>query len=65
MIESENKMFPSLENWGSAQTREQQRLKALSAFSLRRLETIPIFEEATQTAAHFLAAEISILGFID
>jgi GAF domain-containing protein len=65
MIESENKMFASLDSWGSAQTREQKRLKALSEFSLRRLETIPIFEEATQTAAHFLAAEISILGFID
>jgi signal transduction histidine kinase len=65
MIDPENKLFAPSVLWNSAATREQQRLQTLTELGLRRLETIPIFEEATQTAAHFLAAEISILGFID
>ncbi|PMB07310.1 histidine kinase, partial [Fischerella thermalis CCMEE 5328] len=51
--------------WASPETREQQRLRALSELGLRQPETIPVFEEATQTAAHFLEAPISILGFVD
>ncbi|MBC1270559.1 histidine kinase, partial [Trichormus variabilis FSR] len=43
----------------------QQRLTVLSELGLRQPETIPVFEEATQTAAHFLEAPISILGFVD
>lgn len=66
MIEPENRLFAPSDNGNStAGTREQQRLQALSELGLRRLETVAVFEEATQTAAHFLAAEISILGFID
>jgi signal transduction histidine kinase len=37
----------------------------LSDLGLRQPETIPVFEEATQTAAHFLEAPICILGFVD
>jgi signal transduction histidine kinase len=65
MVEPENKLFALKDGWTSQETREQQRLKALSELGLRQAETIPVFEEATQTAAHFLEAPISILGFVD
>ncbi|MHC5596783.1 MAG: GAF domain-containing sensor histidine kinase [Nostoc sp.] len=65
MIEPENKLFALKDGWDSPETRELQRLKALSDLGLRQPETIPVFEEATQTAAHFLEAPISILGFVD
>ncbi|MBE9034824.1 GAF domain-containing sensor histidine kinase [aff. Roholtiella sp. LEGE 12411] len=65
MVEPENKLFALKDGWTSQETREQQRLKALSELGLRQPETIPVFEEATQTAAHFLETPISILGFVD
>ncbi|PMB01550.1 histidine kinase [Fischerella thermalis CCMEE 5273] len=65
MVESENKLLSLKDGWASPETREQQRLRALSELGLRQPETIPVFEEATQTAAHFLEAPISILGFVD
>ncbi|MBE9005909.1 GAF domain-containing sensor histidine kinase [Fortiea sp. LEGE XX443] len=65
MVEPENKLFALKDGWDSQETREQQRLKVLSELGLRQPETIPVFEEATQTAAHFLEAPISILGFVD
>lgn len=65
MVESENKLLSLKDGWASPETREQQRLRALSELGLRQAETIPVFEEATQTAAHFLEAPISILGFVD
>lgn len=64
MVEPENKMFYQLDNLTS-QSGEQQRLKALSVLGLLEAQTIPIFEEATQTAAHFLDSPICILGFLD
>jgi signal transduction histidine kinase len=65
MVEPDKKLFVLKDGWSSQDTREQQRLKALSELGLRHPETIPVFEEATQTAAHFLEAPISVLGFID
>lgn len=65
MLEPENKLSALKDGWASLETKEQQRLKALSELGLRQLETIPVFEEATQTAARFLEVPISILGFID
>jgi signal transduction histidine kinase len=65
MVEPENKLFALKDGWDSDETREQQRLKALSDLGLRQPETIPVFEEATQTAARFLEAPISMLGFVD
>ncbi|MHC5729411.1 MAG: histidine kinase, partial [Nostoc sp.] len=65
MVEPENKLFALKDGWDSPESREQQRLKALSDLGLRQPETIPVFEEATQTAAHFLEVPISILGFVD
>jgi len=64
MIEPENRLFWLLDD-GMALVREQQRLKALSDLGLLEAETIPVFEEATQTTAHFLSAPICILGFLD
>ncbi len=65
MLEPENKLFGSKDGWSPQDNQEQHRLKALTDLGLRQAETIPVFEEATQTAAHFLEAPISILGFID
>ena len=52
MIEPDNKTFILKDGWGSQEAKEKQRLHALSELSLRQPETIPVFEEATQTAAH-------------
>ncbi len=65
MIEPENKLFAPNYGWNDLDTKEEQRIRVLLDLGLRQPETIPVFEEATQTAAHFLAAEISILGFMD
>lgn len=65
MVEPENKLFSFKDGWGSQEATEEQRLEALSELGLRQPDTIPVFEEATQTAAHFLEAPISILGFVD
>lgn len=65
MVEPEKKMFGFNDGWGFEQAKEKQRLEALSELGLRQSETIPVFEEATQTAAHFLEVPISILGFVD
>jgi len=48
---------------GTASAQEQQRLKALSELGLIEAQTIPIFEEATQTAAYLLDSHH--LGFLD
>jgi signal transduction histidine kinase len=45
--------------------REQQRLQSLRELGLLETESIAVFEEATQTAAHFMDAPICILGVID
>ncbi|MBF2065723.1 MAG: GAF domain-containing sensor histidine kinase [Calothrix sp. C42_A2020_038] len=65
MLEPEKKLLSIKDSWSGQDGREQKRLKALSELGLRQPETIPVFEEATQTAAHFLEAPISLLGFID
>ncbi|MBE9213265.1 GAF domain-containing sensor histidine kinase [Plectonema cf. radiosum LEGE 06105] len=65
MVEPQNKMFAPKDGWSTPENEEQQRLQALLKLGLRQPETIPVFEEATQTAAHFIEAPISILGFVD
>ena len=62
MVDPENKCQLDGE---TARVREQQRLEALSELGLLEVETIPVFEEATQIAAHFLDSPICILGFLD
>lgn len=65
MVEPENRLVHQLVNSGAEGDREEQRLKALVEFGLLQAQTIPVFEEATQTAAELLDAPICILGFID
>ena len=64
MINFENRLFCRLDGLTAA-LREQQRLEALAEMNLLGSESIPVFEEATQTAAHFLAMPIAILGIMD
>jgi signal transduction histidine kinase len=45
--------------------KEQKQLKTLSDLGLLEVESIPVFDEAAQTAAHFLDAAICILGLAD
>ncbi|MGF1496689.1 MAG: histidine kinase dimerization/phospho-acceptor domain-containing protein, partial [Elainellaceae cyanobacterium] len=44
---------------------EQQRLVTLTRLGLLETESVPVFDEATQIAAHLLNAPICILGVID
>jgi signal transduction histidine kinase len=44
---------------------EQARLQTLSEWGLLETESVPVFEEATQTTAHFLDASICVLGVLD
>jgi signal transduction histidine kinase len=46
-------------------SQEQQRLATLVELGLLEADSIPVFEEATQTAAHFLNAPICVLGLVD
>lgn len=49
----------------SPSEQELQRIQKLESLSLLEPGNIPIFEEATQTAAHFLSMPICILGIFD
>jgi signal transduction histidine kinase len=63
MNKSKNRLFCRLDGLTTAQ-REQQRLKAIENLSLLETETVPVFEEATQTAARSLGTPICILGLV-
>ena len=58
-----NRLFCRLDSL-SPTVREQQRVAALESLELLETETIPVFDEATQTAASFLEAPICILGLM-
>jgi signal transduction histidine kinase len=62
MISPENGLSGRLEHMADS---EQARLQALTALGLLETESVPVFEEATQTAAHFLDASICVLGVLD
>lgn len=63
MTNPENRIFCRLDGLTFA-AREQQRLEALSESGLLEAETVPVFEEATQTAARFLDVPICFLGLM-
>ncbi len=63
MAAPESRLFCRLDGLTSA-AREQQRLTALGELGLLEAEMVPVFEEATQTAARFLEAPICILGLM-
>lgn len=64
MIDPENRLFCRLDGLAGPK-QEQQRLLALRESGLLEAESIPVFEEATQTAALFLDIPICILGLMD
>lgn len=64
MIDPQNRLLCQL-NGMNALDREQQRLSAIAQLGLLEIGSIPVFEEATQTAAHFLQAPICILSIMD
>lgn len=64
MVSPEDRLFCSLDSL-TPTVREQQRLQALAESRLLEAEAVPVFEEATQTAAHFLDVPICILGVMD
>ena len=57
-------LLSSSAQW-SGNSSEQQRLKAIAELGLLELEGAPVFEEATQTAAHLLNAPMCILGLLE
>lgn len=48
----------------SAAAREQERLHAVKEFGLLEPGSTPVFEETTQTAAHFLNVPVCVLGLM-
>jgi GAF domain-containing protein len=60
MINPEHKLFCRLDGLTPV-AREQKRLNTLQSLGLLEPESIPVFEEATQTAARFLETPICIL----
>jgi signal transduction histidine kinase len=64
MLSPESKLSCHL-NQSLNSEQEHQRLGTLRTLGLLDTESVPVFEEATQTAAHFLSAPICILGLLD
>ncbi|WP_232826296.1 GAF domain-containing sensor histidine kinase [Cyanothece sp. BG0011] len=63
MFNSTNRLFCRLDGLSPA-VREQKRVKTLKQLCLLDTETIPIFDEATQTAARFIDVPICLLGIM-
>ena len=63
MTKLKNRLFCRLDGFTPV-AKEQQRLNALSKLGLLVAETVPVFEEATQTASSFLETPICILGLV-
>ena len=61
MNKPRNRLFCRLDSI-TPSAREQKRLKILSSLGLLASESVPVFEEATQTASSFLEAPICIFG---
>lgn len=63
MVGAETRLFCRLDGL-TPTAREQQRLAALAELNLLEADTVPVFEEASQTAARFLQAPICILALM-
>ncbi|MDV2996076.1 MAG: hypothetical protein N4J56_005730 [Chroococcidiopsis sp. SAG 2025] len=63
MVEPENKLVCRGDT--GVDPMIDRRMKALLELGLLEAQTTPVFEEATQTAAHLLEVPICILGFLD
>jgi hypothetical protein len=64
MIHPDNRLFCRLDG-ETVSTREQKRALAIAALNLLEPATIPVFDEATQTAVHSLNTPICILSLMD
>jgi len=64
MSSQENRLFCRLDGLTTS-AREQQRSHVITMLGLLNTDSIPIFEEATQTAAQSLNVPICILGLIN
>lgn len=64
MISQEKRLFCRLDGL-TTEAREQQRLKTITQLGLLQTESIPVFEEATQTAAQTLEMPICFLGLME
>ncbi|MBE9177600.1 GAF domain-containing sensor histidine kinase [Oculatella sp. LEGE 06141] len=64
MLGPDSRLFCRVDNTPDSE-KEQQRLLTLTTLALLEAESVPVFEEATQTAAHFLDAPICVLGLVD
>lgn len=63
MLNPPNRLFCRLDGLSPA-VREQKRVSLLKNLGLLEAESVPVFDEATQTAANFLDAPICILGLM-
>ncbi|MBC7972402.1 MAG: GAF domain-containing sensor histidine kinase [Verrucomicrobia bacterium] len=64
MIHPDNRLFCRLDG-ETVSAREQQRLLAIAALNLFESAQISVFDEAAQTAAHFLNAPVCTLSVMD
>jgi signal transduction histidine kinase len=64
MVSPGTRLFCRLDQ-GSGLDRELKRLQVLAELGLLDTDSVPIFEEVTQTAAHFLDSPICMLSVMD
>jgi hypothetical protein len=64
MINPDNRLSCRLDGL-AVSTREQQRMLVMAELGLLESEMVPVFEEATQTAAHFLGVPICLLALME
>lgn len=64
MVSQDHRLFCRLDGL-TVSAREQQRTRVMVELGFLEAESIPVFDETTQTAAHFLRIPICILGLMD
>lgn len=64
MINQDQRLFCRLDGLATA-TREQQRMLSMADLGLLEAESVPVFDETTQTAAHFLHLPICLLALME
>ena len=64
MISPDGRFLNPLDSISNSEL-EQRRLLALASLGVSDAESIPVFDEAVQTAAHFLKASICLLSFVE
>jgi signal transduction histidine kinase len=64
MVSQDHRLFCRLDGL-TVSAREQQRARVMAELGFLEAESLPVFDETTQTAAHFLRVPICILGLMD